>query len=83
MPPIGGSKWKANGPPAANVVELKPGGERRGEDEPEQRVEEDLPRVEHAGLLGRAKAMLDPVQLQQLHALEERNVFELVEVDVG
>jgi hypothetical protein len=68
-------------PPAADVVELEPGGERSREDQPEQSVEEDLPRVEVARLLRRAEAVLDPVELQDLHPLEERDLGELVEVD--
>jgi hypothetical protein len=68
-------------PPTADVVELEPGGERAAEDQPEQRVEEDLPHVEVGCLLRRTESLLHPVQLEQLHPLEERDRGELVERD--
>ena len=51
-------------PPAADVVELQTSGECTREDQPEERVEKDLPRVERAGLFWCAETFLDPVQLQ-------------------
>jgi hypothetical protein len=70
-------------PPAGDVVEFQSGRERSGEDQSEQRVEEDLPRVEVDRLLRRAEAVLHPVELQHLHPLHERNLGELVELDRG
>ena len=70
-------------PPAADVVELESRSEGAGDDEPEQCVQEDLPRVERAGLFRRPEAMFHPVELEQLHPFEERDLRELVEIDVG
>ena len=65
-------------PPATDVVEFKACGERARENQPEQRVQKDLPRVERARLLRCAEAFFDPVKLQQLHPFEEWDVGELV-----
>ncbi len=70
-------------PPAGDVVELEPLREGATDDQPEQRVEEDLPHVEVDRLLRCAEAVLHPVELQHLHPLEERHLAELVELDGG
>ena len=68
-------------PPTGDVVKLKPLREGTADDQPEQRVVEDLPHVERDRLFWGAEALLDPVELQHLHPLEERHFAELVEVD--
>ena len=59
----------------------KSSSEGAGNDQTEQTVEKDLPRVEGARLFRRAEALFDPVKLKQLHPLEKRDSLELVERD--
>ena len=50
-------------PPATYVIEFKAGSKCPGKNQPEERVQEEFPRVERAGLFGCAEAFFDPVKL--------------------